>query len=41
MTKIIDLPKAEFVLSGNRACAGCSLAIGLRAITKALDGRIS
>jgi pyruvate ferredoxin oxidoreductase beta subunit len=40
MTKIIDLPEAEFVLSGNRACAGCSLAIGLRAITKALDGRM-
>ena len=27
MTKIVDLPEAEFVLSGNRACAGCSLAM--------------
>ena len=40
MTKIIDLPEGEFVLSGNRACAGCSLGIGLRAITKALDGKM-
>jgi pyruvate ferredoxin oxidoreductase beta subunit len=40
MTKIIDLPECEFVLSGNRACAGCSLGIGLRAITKALDGQM-
>ena len=40
MTRIIDLPEREFVLSGNRACAGCSLGIGLRAITKALDGQM-
>jgi pyruvate ferredoxin oxidoreductase beta subunit len=40
MTKIVDLPEGEFVLSGNRACAGCSLGIGLRAITKALDGQM-
>lgn len=40
MTKIIDLPEHEYVLSGNRACAGCGLGIGLRAITKALDGQM-
>ena len=40
MTKLIDLPEREFVLSGNRACAGCGLGIGLRAITKALDGKM-
>ncbi len=40
MTKIIDLPEHEYVLSGNRACAGCSLGIGLRAITKALEGKM-
>jgi pyruvate ferredoxin oxidoreductase beta subunit len=40
MTSIIDLPAEEFVLQGNRACAGCGIGIGLRAITKALDGRM-
>jgi pyruvate ferredoxin oxidoreductase beta subunit len=40
VTKIIDLPEREFVLSGNRACAGCGLGVGLRAITKALDGKM-
>ncbi len=39
-TKILDLPQREFVLSGNRACAGCGIGIGLRAVTKALDGRM-
>ncbi len=39
-TRITDLPSTEFVLPGNRACAGCSLGIGLRAITKALDGKM-
>jgi len=39
-TRIADLPEREFVLSGNRACAGCGIGIGLRAITKALDGRM-
>jgi pyruvate/2-oxoacid:ferredoxin oxidoreductase beta subunit len=39
-TRITDLPENEFLLSGNRACAGCSLGIGLRAITKALDGKV-
>jgi pyruvate ferredoxin oxidoreductase beta subunit len=35
-TKILDLPAEEYVLPGNRACAGCGIGIGLRAITKAL-----
>ena len=39
-TKIIDLPKIEHMLPGNRACAGCALGIGLRAITKALEGKM-
>jgi pyruvate ferredoxin oxidoreductase beta subunit len=40
VTRIIDLPAREYVLPGNRACAGCGIGIGLRAITKALDGRM-
>jgi pyruvate ferredoxin oxidoreductase beta subunit len=40
-TRIIDLPEQEWVLSGNRACAGCGIGIGLRAITKALDGKMA
>jgi pyruvate/2-oxoacid:ferredoxin oxidoreductase beta subunit len=40
MTNITDLPVAESVLPGNRACAGCGIGIGLRAITKALEGRM-
>ena len=40
MTKITDLPEAEHLLPGNRACAGCGIGIGLRAITKALDGKM-
>ena len=39
-TRIIDLPEQEWVLSGNRACAGCGIGIGLRAITKALEGKM-
>ncbi len=39
MTRITDLPVEEQVLPGNRACAGCGLGIGLRAILKALEGR--
>jgi pyruvate ferredoxin oxidoreductase beta subunit len=39
-TKVLDLPDREFVLSGNRACAGCGIGIGLRAVTKALEGRM-
>ena len=40
MTNVVDLPAKEYVLPGNRACAGCGIGIGLRAITKALDGRM-
>ena len=40
MTKIIDLPDAHHVLSGNRACAGCAIGIGLRSITAALEGQM-
>ena len=39
-TSITSLPAEEFVLSGNRACAGCGIGIGLRAITKALEGQM-
>ncbi|MDI6843010.1 MAG: thiamine pyrophosphate-dependent enzyme [Anaerosomatales bacterium] len=39
MTRITELPVEERVLPGNRACAGCGLGIGLRAVTKALEGR--
>ncbi len=40
MTRIVDLPDAEFVLPGNRACAGCPLGIALRPITAALEGKM-
>lgn len=40
MTRITDLPMQEFMLPGNRACAGCGIGIGLRSITKALDGKM-
>ncbi|TDB37787.1 MAG: pyruvate synthase subunit beta [Actinobacteria bacterium] len=40
MTRIAELPVDEYVLPGNRACAGCGIGIGLRAITKALDGKM-
>jgi len=39
MTKLLDLPQANYVLPGNRACAGCGIGIGLRQITAALDGK--
>lgn len=39
MTKLVDLPTQEYILPGNRACAGCALGIGLRSILKALDGK--
>jgi pyruvate ferredoxin oxidoreductase beta subunit len=38
-TSLLKLPEKEYVLSGNRTCAGCSLAIALRYVTKALDGQ--
>jgi pyruvate/2-oxoacid:ferredoxin oxidoreductase beta subunit len=40
VTKIIDIPETGYVLPGNRACAGCGIGIGLRAITAALEGRM-
>ncbi|GAB4287159.1 MAG: pyruvate synthase subunit PorB [Coriobacteriia bacterium] len=40
MTRITELPTDEAVLAGNRACAGCGIGIGLRAVTKALEGRL-
>ncbi|MCX8064256.1 MAG: thiamine pyrophosphate-dependent enzyme [Candidatus Hydrogenedentes bacterium] len=39
MTTILDLPVEEYMLPGNRSCAGCGLGIGLRYILKALDGK--
>ncbi|MFP4500114.1 MAG: thiamine pyrophosphate-dependent enzyme [Candidatus Hydrogenedentota bacterium] len=38
-TKILDLPEEEFMFPGNRACAGCSVGIAFRHITKALEGK--
>lgn len=40
MTRPSDLPDNEYMFPGNRACAGCGVGIGFRAITKALDGRV-
>ncbi len=40
MTRILDLPDTEYVLPGNRACAGCGIGIALRQITAALDGKM-
>lgn len=39
MTTILDLPVEEYMLPGNRSCAGCGLGIGLRYILKALEGK--
>ena len=38
-TNILNLPESEYMLPGNRACAGCSLGIAFRLITKALEGK--
>jgi len=38
-TKIADLPEKEYMLPGNRSCAGCGLSIAYRYILKALDGQ--
>jgi pyruvate ferredoxin oxidoreductase beta subunit len=40
VTRIIDLPESDYVLPGNRACAGCGIGIGLRQIAAALDGQM-
>jgi len=37
--RIVDLPEEEYMLSGNRTCAGCGLSIALRYILKALEGK--
>lgn len=38
-TSLANLPEEEYLLSGNRTCAGCGLAVALRYITKALEGQ--
>ena len=38
-TNILNLPEAEYMLSGNRACAGCSIGIFFRLITTAMEGK--
>ncbi|MBW7864769.1 MAG: pyruvate synthase subunit beta [Candidatus Hydrogenedentes bacterium] len=38
-TSITDLPGNEYLLPGNRTCAGCGLAVAFRHILKALDGQ--
>lgn len=40
MTRIVDIPDSDFVLAGNRSCAGCPLGIALRPITTALEGKM-
>jgi pyruvate/2-oxoacid:ferredoxin oxidoreductase beta subunit len=40
MTRITELPTTEYVLPGNRSCAGCGIGIALRVVTKALDGKM-
>ncbi len=37
-TSLLNLPKKELLLPGNRTCAGCGLAVAFRYILKALDG---
>lgn len=37
-TSLLKLPEKEYLLSGNRTCAGCSLAVAFRYILKALEG---
>jgi len=38
-TSLLNLPDEEYLLSGNRTCAGCGLAVALRYISKALEGQ--
>ena len=38
-TNILNLPEKEYLLPGNRACAGCSVGIAFRHVTKALEGK--
>ncbi len=38
-TNTLNLPEQEYMLPGNRACAGCSVGIVFRHMSKALDGK--
>jgi pyruvate ferredoxin oxidoreductase beta subunit len=38
-TNALNLPEVEYMLPGNRACAGCSVGIIFRHLSKALDGK--
>jgi len=38
-TNILNLPEQEYMLPGNRTCAGCTLSIAYRYILKALEGK--
>lgn len=38
-TNILSLPEKEYMLPGNRACAGCSVGIAFRYISKAFEGK--
>lgn len=37
--RIADMPAEEYMLPGNRSCAGCGLSIAFRYILKALEGK--
>jgi pyruvate ferredoxin oxidoreductase beta subunit len=37
-TSLLKLPEQEYMLSGNRTCAGCSLGMAFRYVLKALEG---
>lgn len=36
---VLDLPEKEYLLSGNRSCAGCGLSLAYRYVLKALEGK--
>ena len=38
-TNALKLPEVEYMLPGNRACAGCSVGIVFRHLSKALEGK--
>lgn len=38
-TNALQLPEMEYMLPGNRACAGCGIGIIFRHLSKALDGK--
>jgi len=39
INKVTDLPEKEYLLPGNRTCAGCGLSLAYRYILKALEGQ--